>query len=71
MIMVDTLTVTLDELDEIVINMVQHVVDQALAKEHPSSSSAFVYVIPKREIIYKFDNVTIQFETISKALSSS
>jgi len=46
--MVDTFTVTLDELDEMVINMGQHV-DQVLANEHSSLSSALIYVKCKQE----------------------
>ncbi len=58
MIMVDTSTVTLDELDEMVLNMgqLQHV-DKVLAKEHSSPSLAFVYVKSEREIDYKLDNI--------------
>jgi len=68
--MVDTSIVTLDELDEMVLNMSQHV-DQVLAKDHSSSSSAFVFVKSKREIYYKHDNISRQLETLSAALSSS
>ena len=68
--MVDTSTVTLGELDEIVLNMGQHV-DQVLAKEHSSLASAFVSDKSKREIDYKLDNMTRQLETLSTSLSSS
>ncbi len=63
MIMVDTSTVTLDELKEKVITMGQHL-DQALAKEPSSSSASFVSVKSKREIDYKLDNMTSQLETL-------
>ena len=59
MIIVDTSKVTLDELDEIVLNMGLHV-DQVLAKEHSSYSSFSVFVKSKREIDYKLDNMTRQ-----------
>jgi hypothetical protein len=68
--MVDTYTVNLDNLDEMVLNLGQHV-DQVLAKEHSSSSSAFVYVKCKQETDYKLDNMTKQLETLSADLSSS
>jgi len=70
MIMVDTSKVTLDELDEMVVNMGQHE-DQVLAKEHSSSSSAFVSVKSKREMDCKLDNMNKQLESLLKALSSS
>jgi hypothetical protein len=70
MLMVDTFTFTLDELDISGLNVGQHV-DQFLAKEHASSSSAFVSVNSKREIDYKLDNMTRQLETLSASLSSS
>jgi len=70
MIMVDTSRVTLDEIDEMFLNMSQHV-DQVLAKEHLSSFSTFVYVKSKREIDYTLDNMTRQLESLSAALSSS
>ena len=67
----DTSIVThLDELDKMVLYKGQHV-DQVLAKEHPSSSSAFLFIKSKREIDYKLDNTTRQLESLSSALSSS
>jgi hypothetical protein len=68
--MMDTSIATLDDLGEMVLNMGQHV-DQVLAKEHSSSSSAFVSVKSKREIYYKLDNMTRQLESLSAAPSSS
>ena len=62
--MEDTSTVTLDELDEMVLNIGQRV-DQVLAKEHSSSSSYFVHLKCKKEIDYKLDNITRQLETLS------
>ena len=70
MIMVDTSTITLDELDKIVLNMDQHV-DQFLAREHSTSSSSFVFVKSKREIYYKLDNMTRQLESLSATIFSS
>ena len=68
MIMVDTSKVTLDELDEMVVNMGQHV-DQVLAKEHSSSFSAFVSVKSPPKIDCKLENMTRQLESLSTALS--
>jgi hypothetical protein len=70
MIMVDTSTITQDELGEMVLNMGQHV-DQVLAKEHSPSSSTCVYVKSKRELDYKIGNMTRQLESLATALSSS
>ena len=68
--MVDTSTVTLHELDKMVLNMGQHV-NKVLAKEHSSSSSIFVYVKCKKETDYKLDNMTGQLETLSANMLSS
>ena len=70
MIIVNTSKVTLDELDEMVLNMGLHV-DQVIAKEHSSYSWAFVSVKSKREVDYKLDNMTRQSKSLSAALSSS
>jgi hypothetical protein len=68
--MVDTSIVTLDELDETVLNMGQHV-DQVLATEDSSSSLAFVSVKSKREMDCKLDNMTRRLESLSASISSS
>jgi hypothetical protein len=70
MIVVDTSTITLDELDEMALNMGQYV-DHVLAKEDSSSSLAFVSVKYERGIDSKLDNMTRQLETLSISLSSS
>ena len=63
MIMADTSKITLDELEEMVLTMGQHV-DQVMAKEHSSSSSTFVSIKSKREIDYKLDNMTRELEAL-------
>ncbi len=68
--MVDTSAITIDDQDEFVLNMGQHV-DQVLAKKHSLSSSTFVFLKSKREIDYKLDNMTKQLESLSATLSSS
>ena len=50
MITVDTSTITLDELEEKVLTMGQHV-DQVLLRESSSQSSTFVYGTSDRDIL--------------------
>ena len=56
MIIVDTSTITLDELEEKVLTMGQHV-DQVLLRESSSQSLAYVSGALNRNINVKLDNV--------------
>jgi len=70
MITLDTSIVTLDELEDKVLTMGQHV-DQILSNESSSSSSSFVFVNSHKDTDIKFDNVTKKLSNLSAALSSS
>jgi len=69
MITIDTPNITLDELEEKVLTMGQHL-DQVLSKVFSSHSSAFMLVNSKDTDI-KLDNVTKQLSHLSAALLSS
>ncbi len=68
MITVDTWTISLDELEDKVFTMGQHV-DQMLLRG--SQSSSFVFGVPDRDINVKLDKVNKQLAKLSAALLSS
>jgi hypothetical protein len=68
MITVDTSTITLDELEEKVLTMGQHV-DRVLLRD--SQSSAFVFDAPENDINVKLDKVNKQLAKLSAALMLS
>ena len=70
MLMVDTSTVTLDLLDDMVLNMGQHV-DQVLSSERSSFSSAFSSVHAKKDLDQKMEVMSRQLDNLLAALSSS
>ena len=57
MIIVDTSTLTLDELDDKVFTMGQHV-DQVLSSGSSAQSSSFMFVTSPKDIDTTLDNVT-------------
>jgi len=69
MITLDTSTVTLDELEEKVLTMGQHV-DHVLSKEPPCHSSA-VMSVDSTDIDSKLDKMTKQLSQLSTALMYS
>ncbi len=66
----DTSTITLDELEDKVLTMGQHV-DQALSNESLVHSSTFMFATSSKDIDIKLDNVTNQLSHLSVALISS
>ena len=71
MIVVDTYTTTLDELEDKVLTMGQHV-DHVLSNESSAQSSAFMYATsPNKDIDIKLDSVTKQLSNLFVALLSS
>ncbi len=70
MITIDTSTATLDELEEKVLTMRQHV-DQVLSKESSSHSSTLMYANSNKDIDIKLDNVTKQLSHLFATLLSS
>jgi hypothetical protein len=69
MIIVDTSTVALDELEEKVLTIGQNM-DQVMSKDSSSHSSAFM-AVNSNDIDIKLDNVTKQLTNLSAALLSS
>ena len=70
MITVDTSTITLDELEENVLTMGQHV-DQVLMRELSPQSSAFVSGASNADLNVQLDNVNKQLSKLSVAFLSS
>ena len=70
MITVDTSTATLDELEDKVLTMGQHV-DQVLSSGSSAHSSTFMSATSPKDIDIKLDNVTKQLSNLSAALLSS
>jgi hypothetical protein len=67
MIAIDTSTATLDELEDKVLTIGQHV-DQVLSCGSSSHSSAFMSATSPKDIDIKLDNVTKQISNLSAAL---
>jgi len=70
MISVNTSVVTLDELEDKVFTMGQHV-DQVLSNESSTQSSSFISATSPKDIVIKLDNVTKQISNLSAALLTS
>jgi len=70
MITVDTSTVTLDELEDKVLTMGQHV-DQVLSNGSTAHSSSSMFVNSPKDIVTKLDNVTTQLSNSYAAVLSS
>jgi len=70
MIIVDTSTVTLDELEDKVLTVGQHL-DQVLSSGSSAHSSTFMYVTSPKGIDTKLDNVTKQLSNLFGTLLSS
>ena len=70
MIIVDTSTVALDELEDKVLTMGQHV-DQVLYSGSSAHLSIFMSVTSSKDIDIKLDNVTKQLSNLFAAIVSS